>query len=127
MSNSIELQTIKLYSELFFFILFFCIGHRDIFSLGFGPFRWVCTSGDPRDLAVTDDIAATVLEEISANVNDNIRQQYDDNIHWIREAGKHNLVGNSLGSQCLRLLPQRKSSKYKETERYNLSVFILFV
>jgi len=71
------------------FLLFIC---RDIFSLGFGPFRWVCTSGDPQDLAVTDDIAATVLEEISANVSAHIKQQYTDNIRWIREAGKHKMV-----------------------------------
>uniref|UniRef100_A0AAX7VIX8 urocanate hydratase n=1 Tax=Astatotilapia calliptera TaxID=8154 RepID=A0AAX7VIX8_ASTCA len=64
----------------------------DIFSLGFGPFRWVCTSGDPRDLAVTDNIAATVLEEMSANVPDRVKQQYNDNIHWIREAGKHKMA-----------------------------------
>lgn len=69
---------------------------RDIFSLGFGPFRWVCTSGNPQDLAVTDNIAATILEEISANVSDRIRQQYNDNIRWIREAGKHKMVDNFL-------------------------------
>ena len=62
--------------------------------MGFGPFRWVCTSADPRDLAVTDDIAATVLEEIGADVTDHIRQQYNDNIRWIREAGKHKMVLN---------------------------------
>uniref|UniRef100_A0AAQ5ZL85 urocanate hydratase n=1 Tax=Amphiprion ocellaris TaxID=80972 RepID=A0AAQ5ZL85_AMPOC len=64
----------------------------DIFSLGFGPFRWVCTSGEPQDLAVTDSIAATVLEEISASVSDRIKQQYNDNIRWIREAGKHKMA-----------------------------------
>uniref|UniRef100_A0A8D3CHJ9 urocanate hydratase n=1 Tax=Scophthalmus maximus TaxID=52904 RepID=A0A8D3CHJ9_SCOMX len=69
----------------------------DIFSLGFGPFRWVCTSGDAQDLAVTDDIAATVLGDISANATDRIRQQYNDNIRWIREAGKHKMV---VGSQA---------------------------
>uniref|UniRef100_A0A8C7YTT1 Urocanate hydratase 1 n=1 Tax=Oryzias sinensis TaxID=183150 RepID=A0A8C7YTT1_9TELE len=69
----------------------------DIFSLGFGPFRWVCTSGDPKDLAVTDDLAASVLEKICANVSDHIRQQYNDNIRWIREAGKHQMV---VGSQA---------------------------
>ncbi|XP_004068534.1 urocanate hydratase [Oryzias latipes] len=69
----------------------------DIFSLGFGPFRWVCTSGDPKDLAVTDDLAASVLEKICANVSDRIRQQYNDNIRWIREAGKHQMV---VGSQA---------------------------
>ncbi|XP_047014324.1 urocanate hydratase isoform X2 [Ictalurus punctatus] len=69
----------------------------DIFSLGFGPFRWVCTSGNPADLAQTDDIATTVLEEISATVTERVRQQYIDNIRWIREAGKHNMV---VGSQA---------------------------
>uniref|UniRef100_A0AAY5EEI4 Urocanate hydratase n=1 Tax=Electrophorus electricus TaxID=8005 RepID=A0AAY5EEI4_ELEEL len=69
----------------------------DIFSLGFGPFRWVCTSGNPADLVQTDDIATAVLEEISATVNERVRQQYSDNIHWIREAAKHNMV---VGSQA---------------------------
>uniref|UniRef100_A0AAR2LFW2 urocanate hydratase n=1 Tax=Pygocentrus nattereri TaxID=42514 RepID=A0AAR2LFW2_PYGNA len=64
----------------------------DIFSLGFGPFRWVCTSGNPSDLAETDDIATSVLEEISASVTERVRQQYSDNIRWIREAGKHNMA-----------------------------------
>lgn len=52
----------------------------------------MCTSGDPQDLAVTDNIAASVLEEIGAIVTDLIRQQYNDNIRWIREAGKHKMV-----------------------------------
>ncbi|XP_030632912.1 urocanate hydratase [Chanos chanos] len=69
----------------------------DIFSLGFGPFRWVCSSGDPADLALTDDIAASILEEISTAVTERVRQQYNDNIRWIREAGKHNMV---VGSQA---------------------------
>uniref|UniRef100_A0A9J8AV11 Urocanate hydratase n=1 Tax=Cyprinus carpio carpio TaxID=630221 RepID=A0A9J8AV11_CYPCA len=69
----------------------------DIFSLGFGPFRWVCTSGDPADLAETDAIATAVLEEISSTVTEQVRQQYNDNICWIREAGKHKMV---VGSQA---------------------------
>ncbi|XP_077054436.1 urocanate hydratase [Siphateles boraxobius] len=69
----------------------------DIFSLGFGPFRWVCTSGDPADLAETDAIATAVLEEISSTVTERVRQQYSDNIRWIREAGKHKMV---VGSQA---------------------------
>uniref|UniRef100_A0AAQ5YU63 Urocanate hydratase n=1 Tax=Amphiprion ocellaris TaxID=80972 RepID=A0AAQ5YU63_AMPOC len=77
----------------------------DIFSLGFGPFRWVCTSGEPQDLAVTDSIAATVLEEISASVSDRIKQQYNDNIRWIREAGKHKMV---VGSQARILYSDQK-------------------
>uniref|UniRef100_A0A8B9RFM5 Urocanate hydratase n=1 Tax=Astyanax mexicanus TaxID=7994 RepID=A0A8B9RFM5_ASTMX len=77
----------------------------DIFSLGFGPFRWVCTSGDPADLATTDGIATAVLEEISASVTELVRQQYNDNICWIREAGKHNMV---VGSQARILYSDQK-------------------
>ncbi|XP_065605421.1 urocanate hydratase isoform X2 [Cyrtonyx montezumae] len=70
----------------------------DIFSLGFGPFRWVCTSGDPQDLATTDSIAMSVLEDsIRRGVSTSVRQQYHDNIRWIREAGRHSLV---VGSQA---------------------------
>lgn len=58
----------------------------------------MCTSGDPLDLAVTDNIAASVLEELGANLPDRIRQQYDDNIRWIREAGKHKMVRNLRGN-----------------------------
>lgn len=54
----------------------------------------MCTSGDPKDLAVTDELAASILEKISANVSDRIKQQYNDNIRWIREAGKHKMVTN---------------------------------
>ncbi|CAL8382208.1 unnamed protein product [Boreogadus saida] len=68
----------------------------DIFSLGFGPFRWVCTSCDPKDLEVTDQIAAAVLEEIAVGVSEGVRQQYHDNIRWIREAGKHQMVVGSM-------------------------------
>lgn len=80
----------------------FCLCLSDIFSLGFGPFRWVCTSGDPQDLAATDNIAANVLEQISASVNDRIRQQYSDNIRWIKEAGKHKMVSlqRTMQSAC---------------------------
>lgn len=52
----------------------------------------MCTSCDPKDLAVTDDLAAKVLEEITAGVSDGIKQQYSDNIRWIKEAGKHKMV-----------------------------------
>ena len=67
------------------------------FDYGFGPFRWVCTSGDPKDLATTDRLAAEVLEEMSHHVTDDIRGQLEDNLHWIREAGKNHLV---VGSQA---------------------------
>lgn len=70
----------------------------DIFSLGFGPFRWVCTSAEPSDLEKTDAIASSIIEELTAkNVPKPIRQQYEDNGKWIREAGEHKLV---VGSQA---------------------------
>jgi urocanate hydratase len=67
------------------------------FDYGFGPFRWVCTSGKPEDLALTDDIAASVLEGIASNSPAEIQVQMRDNIHWIREAAKNRLV---VGSQA---------------------------
>ena len=67
------------------------------FDYGFGPFRWVCSSGLPSDLEATDRIAARVLEEIRATAPDDIRGQLDDNIHWIKEAGRNHLV---VGSQA---------------------------
>lgn len=67
------------------------------FDYGFGPFRWVVTSGKPEDLATTDRLAAEVLEEIRKTAPADICGQLDDNIHWIREAGPNKLV---VGSQA---------------------------
>ena len=67
------------------------------FDYGFGPFRWVCTSGKEEDLATTDRLAAEVLEEIMKTAPKEIRGQMADNIHWIREAGRNKLV---VGSQA---------------------------
>lgn len=67
------------------------------FDYGFGPFRWVCTSGDPKDLETTDRIAAEVLEDLRKVSTPDIVGQMDDNIHWIKEAGKNKLV---VGSQA---------------------------
>ena len=67
------------------------------FDSGFGPFRWVCMSQDPADLALTDELAANVLKEIRANAPEEIQGQMDDNIHWIEEASRNNLV---VGSQA---------------------------
>lgn len=67
------------------------------FDYGFGPFRWVCTSGDPEDLALTDRLAAEVLERELAEAPEDIRGQLADNLHWIREAGKNKMV---VGSQA---------------------------
>ena len=67
------------------------------FDYGFGPFRWVCASGDPKDLETTDRLAAEVLEEMMKNSPADIQGQMADNIHWIKEAGKNKLV---VGSQA---------------------------
>ncbi|CAI5767418.1 urocanate hydratase [Podarcis lilfordi] len=78
----------------------------DIFSLGFGPFRWVCTSGNPEDLATTDFIATSVLEKaVLQGVTASVKQQYSDNIRWIQEARRHNLV---VGSQARILYSDQK-------------------
>ncbi len=67
------------------------------FDYGFGPFRWVCMSEDPEDLAKTDRIAVDVLKGIAESSPTEIRSQMEDNIHWIEEAGRNNLV---VGSQA---------------------------
>eukprot|EP00761_Pharyngomonas_kirbyi_P012307 gb/GECH01012334.1/.p1 GENE.gb/GECH01012334.1/~~gb/GECH01012334.1/.p1 ORF type:complete len:675 (+),score=161.71 gb/GECH01012334.1/:1-2025(+) len=69
----------------------------DIFSLGFGPFRWVCTSGDPEDLKTTDRIAAEVIEELQGKALTKAKQQYKDNYLWITQAQENKLV---VGSQA---------------------------
>ncbi|MDM1348990.1 urocanate hydratase [Myroides marinus] len=67
------------------------------FDYGFGPFRWVCTSGNPEDLAKTDMIACEVLEEMIKNSPKEIQQQMADNIRWIKGAQENKLV---VGSQA---------------------------
>jgi urocanate hydratase len=67
------------------------------FDYGFGPFRWVCSSGKPEDLERTDRIAEEVLTEMMRTAPSEIQQQMADNIQWIREAGKNKMV---VGSQA---------------------------
>ena len=67
------------------------------FDYGFGPFRWVCMSEDPQDLAKTDALAVNVLKKLAGQAPDEIRSQMQDNIHWIEEAGRNHLV---VGSQA---------------------------
>jgi len=65
------------------------------FDYGFGPFRWVCTSGSDADLQTTDKIAMQVLQRLSSECSEDIRTQYLDNIKWIKEAENHELVVGS--------------------------------
>jgi urocanate hydratase len=67
------------------------------FDYGFGPFRWVCTSGNPEDLRKTDQLAAEVLQALLAAAPASIAQQLQDNLTWIQEAEKNKLV---VGSQA---------------------------
>ena len=67
------------------------------FDYGFGPFRWVCMSEKPEDLAKSDALAVKVLGEIAATAPEEIAGQMRDNIHWIEEAGRNHLV---VGSQA---------------------------
>ena len=67
------------------------------FDYGFGPFRWVCMSEKPEDLAKSDQLAVQVLSEIAARSPEEIAGQMRDNIHWIQEAGRNHLV---VGSQA---------------------------
>ena len=67
------------------------------FDYGFGPFRWVCMSEKPEDLAKSDSLAVSVLRELAEQAPDDIRHQMHDNIRWIEEAGRNHLV---VGSQA---------------------------
>ncbi|WP_420387560.1 urocanate hydratase [Roseivirga sp.] len=67
------------------------------FDYGFGPFRWVCTSGKSEDLDQTDAIAAEVLQQMLDEAPEEIRPQLADNLHWVKEARKNRLV---VGSQA---------------------------
>ena len=88
------------------------------FDYGFGPFRWVCTSGKAEDLAQTDRIAAEVLEQIMATAPADIRSQMEDNIHWIREAGRNRLV---VGSQA-RILYADCEGRTKIAQAFNRAI-----
>ena len=88
------------------------------FDYGFGPFRWVCSSGDPKDLAKTDEIAARVLEEIKTHSPKEIQQQMDDNIRWIKSAIENHLV---FGSQA-RILYADAEGRIKIAEAFNKAI-----
>lgn len=78
------------------------------FDYGFGPFRWVCCSGDPRDLEATDSIAADVIATQAAVAPQEIKQQMLDNLRWIEEAGSHRMV---VGSQARILYADRQGRR----------------
>lgn len=88
------------------------------FDYGFGPFRWVCASSDPKDLDTTDQIAAQVLEEMLENAPEEIRQQISDNLLWIQQAKANKLV---VGSQA-RILYADAEGRIKIAAAFNKAV-----
>ncbi|WP_298318916.1 urocanate hydratase [uncultured Aquimarina sp.] len=88
------------------------------FDYGFGPFRWVCTSGDSEDLDKTDQIAVKVMQEIKTTAPEEIQQQMQDNITWIKEAKKNKLV---VGSQA-RILYADTEGRVKIAEAFNKAI-----
>ena len=88
------------------------------FDYGFGPFRWVCASGNPEDLAKTDAIACKVLEKIKKNSPEEIQQQMTDNIQWIKGAQENKLV---VGSQA-RILYADAEGRIKIAKAFNKAI-----
>ena len=88
------------------------------FDYGFGPFRWVCASGDPKDLAKTDKIACEVLEKIKQHSPKEIQQQMTDNIQWIKGAQENKLV---VGSQA-RILYADAEGRIKIAKAFNRAI-----
>jgi urocanate hydratase len=88
------------------------------FDYGFGPFRWVCTSANPKDLETTDKIALKVLEDIYKKAPKEIKQQLEDNITWIKDAQKNKLV---VGSQA-RILYADSEGRIKIAQAFNKAI-----
>ena len=88
------------------------------FDYGFGPFRWVCSSSDPKDLDMTDKIAGDVLEAMYKEAPEEIKQQIADNLLWIREAKQNKLV---VGSQA-RILYADAEGRMRIAEAFNKAI-----
>lgn len=88
------------------------------FDYGFGPFRWVCASGESEDLEKTDAIAAQVIEQLLSKAADEIKQQLEDNLHWIKNANQNQMV---VGSQA-RILYADAEGRMKIAEAFNNAI-----
>ena len=88
------------------------------FDYGFGPFRWVCASGNAEDLDKTDEIAATVLQELMEKSPEEIQLQMQDNITWIKNAKSNKMV---VGSQA-RILYADAEGRIKIAEAFNNAI-----
>lgn len=88
------------------------------FDYGFGPFRWVCTSGSPEDLDVTDALAGDVIEELLKGAQEEVKSQLKDNLAWIRAAKENKLV---VGSQA-RILYADAVGRTRIAEAFNKAI-----
>ena len=88
------------------------------FDYGFGPFRWVCSSGKQEDLDVTDSIACEVLEKLVLNAPDDTKQQMKDNIQWIKAAKDNDLV---VGSKA-RILYADSTGRIEIAKAFNKAI-----
>jgi urocanate hydratase len=88
------------------------------FDYGFGPFRWVCSSGNSGDLAETDKIASQVLNSLAENAPSEIKGQYYDNIRWIESADDNDLV---VGSKA-RILYADERGRVKIAQEFNKAI-----
>ena len=88
------------------------------FDYGFGPFRWVCSSGNPEDLKKSDNIACQVLENLMKDSPNEIKQQMADNIQWIKGAQENKMV---VGSQA-RILYADSEGRIKIAEAFNNAI-----
>ena len=88
------------------------------FDYGFGPFRWVCSSGDQKDLHISDKIAADVIQKLIDEVPNEIKQQLQDNLQWIHSAQENNLV---VGSQA-RILYSDARGRIEIAQAFNQAI-----
>ena len=88
------------------------------FDYGFGPFRWVCSSGKQEDLDITDAIACEVLEKLVKNAPDDTKQQMMDNIQWIKAAKDNDLV---VGSKA-RILYADSNGRIEIAKAFNNAI-----
>lgn len=88
------------------------------FDYGFGPFRWVCTSGKQEDLEITDRIASEILADMEKKSSPEIKQQLEDNLNWIRSARENKLV---VGSQA-RILYANAEGRIRIAEAFNKAI-----
>ena len=88
------------------------------FDYGFGPFRWVCSSGKQEDLDITDSIACEVLEKLVINAPEDTRQQMKDNIQWIKAAKENDLV---VGSKA-RILYADSNGRIEIAKAFNRAI-----